>query len=93
MGNSGLILIVNPLITPRLTCNLRTKRDLTVNAEDEVKHMAGGAVLVVVEDGKHVSHPNVSLIYCTREKGDTTGSAGAYVADALDEEGLSVVGI
>jgi hypothetical protein len=84
MGNADLVLIVNPFITPWPTYNLRTKRDLTVNVADEVEHMVSGTVLVVVEDGKHISRLDVSLIYCTRKKGDTTGSAGAYVADALD---------
>jgi hypothetical protein len=48
-----LVLIVNPFISPRPSCNMHTKRDLTVNATDEVEHMVSGAVLVVVEDDKH----------------------------------------
>jgi hypothetical protein len=92
-GNVGLILVMDPFISPRPTCNQQSNRDLTVNAADEVEHMVSGAVLVVVEDAKHVSRLKVYHIYCTREKGNTTGLTGAYVADARDEEGLSIVAI
>jgi hypothetical protein len=47
-------------------------------------------MLVVVEDGQHVSHRKVSLLYCTCEECRTTGSAGAYVTHPLHEEGSSV---
>jgi hypothetical protein len=76
-GNASLILVVNPFITPQPSCNMWTQRDHTVNVVDEVEHMVSGTVLVVVEDGNHVSHLKVSLIYYTREKGHSTGSAGA----------------
>jgi hypothetical protein len=86
----GLVLIVNPFITPRSSYNLHTKRDLTVNVADEVEHMVGGAMLVVVEDSKHESCQKVSLIYYTLEKGHTTRSPSVEVAHPLDEEDLSV---
>jgi hypothetical protein len=75
-GNAHLILIVNPFIHPQPSSNMRTKKDLTVNTVDEVEGMVGGAMLVVVEDGQHVSCLKVSLICCTCEEGHTTGSAG-----------------
>jgi hypothetical protein len=76
-GNASLVLVVNPFITPQASCNLWAKRDLTINTADEVQHMVGGVVLVVVEDDEHVSCLKVSLIYYMLEKGHTTRSTGA----------------
>jgi hypothetical protein len=88
--NACIIVIVNPFLRPPLSSNLRTKSDLTVNAADEVENMLSGTVLLVVDDHQHVSRMKVSLLYYTCEECRTTGSAGAYVAHPLDEEGSSV---
>jgi hypothetical protein len=77
LGNARIILIMNPFIYPQPSSNMFAIRDLTINAADEIENMASGAVLVVVEDGQHVSRLKVSLIYYTSEECHSIGSAGA----------------
>jgi hypothetical protein len=88
--NACIILVVNPFLCPPPSSNLRTRSDLIVNTVDEVENMLGSVMLVVVEDGQHVSHLKVSLLYCTCEECHTTRLTSAYATHPLDEEGFSV---
>jgi hypothetical protein len=54
-GNTCLILVVDPVLRPSPSSDLRTRSDLTVDAPDVVENIVGGTVLVVLEDGQHVS--------------------------------------
>jgi hypothetical protein len=51
-----IIIVVVSLLHPPPSSDLRTKSHLTVDATDVVENIVGGAVLVVLEDGQHISH-------------------------------------
>jgi hypothetical protein len=89
--NACIILVIVPIIHPLPCSDLRTKSDLNVDVPDVVENIIGCVVLVVLEDGQHIGHLQVSFLFCSCEECCTTGSACAYVTHPLDEEGSSVV--
>jgi hypothetical protein len=89
--NACFILVASLILHLPPCPDLQTKSDLTVHTPDVVENIVGYAVLVVLEDGQHIGHLEVSFFFYSCEECRTTESVRAYVSYSLDEEGLSIV--